>query len=232
MRVSPTGTLLARHSSAAENPVMQSTRWFAIVLICACAAACLPGIPAAAEDDSELEELLNGKGDREAAQTKMDVTLELMRHGHARDRISAIWKGRIHTLEPEFYDRIAEQLGDKDPAIVSAAASALGEMGKKKAVEPLLKVLRGSSGWVQESAAYALGLLGDNRAAAAQHRHEQAFRPARRDGIRRDARRQGRQAADRRRDDLGAAALHVSTGAAMEARAVRPARRHADRLRQ
>ncbi|HUW34893.1 MAG TPA: HEAT repeat domain-containing protein, partial [Planctomycetota bacterium] len=150
---------------------MQSTRPLVPILLCACALAGIPLHRAAAEDDSELEQLLDDKGDSEAAQTRMDVTLELMRHGHVRDRISAIWKGRIHTLEPEFYDRIVEQLDDKDPAIVSAAATALGEMGKKKAVEPLLKVLRESTGWVQESAAYALGMLAtsgshDKRAAA------------------------------------------------------------------
>lgn len=53
---------------------------------------------------------------------------------------------------------------EKDPDVREDAASALGEIGNSKAVEPLIKALEDSGNVVRRYAAEALGKIGDKRA--------------------------------------------------------------------
>lgn len=57
-----------------------------------------------------------------------------------------------------------QDLEDKDEDVRSEAADALGEIGDRRAVGPLVKALKDNDSSVRSRAAYALGKIGDKRA--------------------------------------------------------------------
>src|SRR6185503_16520920 len=62
---------------------------------------------------------------------------------------------------------LIQALGDADPLVRRSAASALGEMKSKNAVEPLIKLLKDDDTSVRKASAIALGRIGDTSAASA-----------------------------------------------------------------
>ncbi|GAB2585061.1 hypothetical protein GCM10027168_17340 [Streptomyces capparidis] len=73
--------------------------------------------------------------------------------------------GRLR--DPGLLPRLTPALRDPDPGVRREAALACGRTGDRSAVEPLLAMLADpASRWSAASAADALGLLGDQRAAA------------------------------------------------------------------
>jgi HEAT repeat protein len=63
--------------------------------------------------------------------------------------------------------QLLQALGDPDPGVRFHAAKALGEIGNRRAVEPLIRVLGDASPGVRWGAAEALGAIGDRRAVEA-----------------------------------------------------------------
>jgi hypothetical protein len=62
-------------------------------------------------------------------------------------------------------DVLVTRLTDEDPAVRSAAAEALGKIGDRRAVEPLIEVLAQDGAYeARQAAAAALGLLKESRA--------------------------------------------------------------------
>jgi HEAT repeat protein len=80
----------------------------------------------------------------------------------ALEKINPNWHATEEAKKqvPEFITA----LGDKNEDVREAAASALGEIGDKRAVEPLIAALRDEVWRVRKEAASALGEIGDKRA--------------------------------------------------------------------
>ncbi len=78
----------------------------------------------------------------------------------------------VRCLADETYEqKLIRALDHPEPTVPIRAATILGELGSRAAVEPLIKVARsGPDPYIQEAAIAALGCIGDPRALPCLHR--------------------------------------------------------------
>jgi phycocyanobilin lyase alpha subunit len=81
---------------------------------------------------------------------------------------AAWWLGRFRVSQPDAVQALISALGDTDDRTEAGgyplrrnAARALGKLGDRRAVEPLIQCLECTDYYVREAAAQALGALGD-----------------------------------------------------------------------
>ncbi|MBI2194063.1 MAG: HEAT repeat domain-containing protein [Planctomycetes bacterium] len=112
----------------------------------------LEEVDQAIDDQSDSDELGGGR---------LNEMLTAMDNGREYDRRAAIWRARLHPQSRRLVAKLVQVVQQKEAEYASIAAAALGEMKAGPAVPVLRASLRHASSWVQESAAYALGLIGD-----------------------------------------------------------------------
>lgn len=116
-------------------------------------------------DPDDLDALIDDEDDTdEFGGGRMDELLMKMEHGRYYFRRSAILSAKKHSGSKKLTEKLIELVRKKPPEIASISAVVLGEMKTKTAVPVLMAALKDKSEWVRESAAYALGLIGDKSA--------------------------------------------------------------------
>jgi HEAT repeat protein len=100
------------------------------------------------------------------SQTVVPALIKALRAGkHPGNRVAAAWTlGNVHakTAVPMLLRVLADQR--EDPDVRAECAEALGNIGLRRAVLPLIRALTDTSPEVRFWAAFALGKIGDRRA--------------------------------------------------------------------
>lgn len=110
----------------------------------------------------EVDQAMDDTSDSDAlGGGRLDALLTAIDNGREHDRRAAIWQARRHPQSKRLVENLIQCVQEKEPEFASIAAVALGHMKAKPAVPALRAALNHSSPWVRESAAYALGLVGD-----------------------------------------------------------------------
>lgn len=109
----------------------------------------------------ELDALIDDSDSAELGGGKLDELILNIENGRPYFRRAGIWKARRYRESKKLIEILTEYVGAQQPEFASIAAVSLGEMKAKAAVPNLRAALKHKSEWVRESAAYALGLIGD-----------------------------------------------------------------------
>ena len=116
-------------------------------------------------DSDELDALIDDGDSAELGGGKLDELILSIENGRSHFRRSGIWAARKYPESKRLVEKLIEYVRRQEPEFASIAAVTLGEMKAKSAVPVLRAALAHGSEWVRESAAYALGLIGERSAA-------------------------------------------------------------------
>ena len=99
-----------------------------------------------------------------SSEKKLAGLMVEMGAGPSYMRRSAIWRSTRYRDYPQLIARFEKYVKEQPSEIASISAVALGKMGAGASAATLIAALDSESEWVRESAAYALGLIGEQAA--------------------------------------------------------------------